>query len=481
MSLDASSGKSKKFAYSIEKKLTRPDGSVSLGRAGKIETPHGVVLTPAFITVGTKATVKALTSEQVGGVGGSATASVGAQAVLANTYHLYLQPGHELLEKAGGLGKFMDWNGPTFTDSGGFQVFSLGAAFSGFDHIEGASGKAGDAMGVAGAPKMKNRAGMSKISVRGADAQSGDPVGPDGAAPRDTFAKIDEEGVTFRSVIDGSDHRFTPERSIAIQHAIGADIMFAFDECTSPLASREYQLAAMDRTHRWAQRCIDEHDRAGRISSATGTQQALFGVVQGGRFEDLRKESARIIGSMKGTIQNPDGTTTESEGFDGFGIGGSFEKEDIYTAVGWVNEILPENKPRHLLGIGEPEDLFGGVEHGADTFDCVAPTRIARHGTLYTTRGKIHIKNEKYENLLGPFDADETGKSLCDCYTCTHHTAAYLAHLFKAHEMLAGTLASIHNLHFITKLVADIRASIISDTFFDFKKAFLEKYLGIKQ
>lgn len=388
--------------FKIEKELGN-----GRGRVGKIETAHGVIETPAFIVVGTKATVKALTPEQV--------SSLGAEAILANTYHLYLQPGDEILKKAGGLNKFINWPGPTFTDSGGFQVFSL---------------RGGSA---------------SKI---GSDQIEEDK------SVHEKLVKIDEEGVTFKSIIDGSTHRFTPEKSIEIQHDIGADIIFAFDECTSPHAKYEYQREAMDRTHRWAKRSLDFHKKN------STNRQALFGIVQGGRHKDLRKESAKIIGDME---------------FNGFGIGGSFDKEDIYTAVGWVNDILPKNKPRHLLGIGEPVDLFGGIENGVDTFDCVTPTRIARNGSLYTLNGRINILNSEYINNFEKIDQD------CSCYTCKNYTLAYLSHLFRAKEMLGATLASIHNLYFIVNLVKDIRKSILDDKFFEFKTKFLSAYIHVER
>ncbi len=389
--------------FSIEKELGN-----GRGRVGTIDTMHGSIQTPAFIVVGTKATVKALTPEQV--------SNLGAQAVLANTYHLYLQPGDARLAKAGGLHNFMNWHGPTFTDSGGFQAFSLGAAFN-------------------------NNA--SKIADRNTEVGRGDEE------QVEKFAKVTEEGVEFKSIIDGSTHFFTPEKSMEIQHNIGADIIFAFDECTSPHASYEYQKEAMDRTHRWAQRSLEYHQKN------NGASQALFGIVQGGRYEDLRKESAKTIGAMD---------------FDGFGIGGSFDKEDIYTAVGWVNDVLPKGKPRHLLGIGEPTDLFGGIENGIDTFDCVTPTRIARNGSLYTRNGKINILNAKYTEDFTKVDSE------CSCYTCTHYTSAYLSHLFRAKEMLAATLASIHNLYFIVNLVKEIRQSMLEGTFFEFKTKFLSAY-----
>ena len=401
--------------FSIDKKL--PNGR---GRAGKIQTAHGVIETPAFIVVGTKATVKALTPEQV--------ASLGAEAVLANTYHLYLEPGEEVMKKAGGLHSFMNWQGPTFTDSGGFQAFSLGAAFD-------------------------NKVG--KISKKGSEVKSttkAEEKDDDERSAHSAMAKVDEDGVTFKSIIDGSSHRFTPERSIEIQHNIGADILFAFDECTSPHASYEYQREAMDRTHRWAKRSLDYH-LAHKKEQAF--PQSLFGIVQGGRHKDLRKESAAIIGKMD---------------FDGFGIGGSFDKEDLHTAVGWVADELPEGKPRHLLGIGEPLDLILGIENGMDTFDCVAPTRIARNGSLYTATGKVNILNAEYKTDFAPIEKE------CGCYTCTHYTRAYLAHLFRAKEMMAATLASIHNLYFLVHLVKKARQAILDGTFSDYKEHFIKSY-----
>lgn len=390
------------FGFQIEKKL----GKFSLARAGVIHTPHGDIQTPAFITVGTKATVKALTPEQV--------KDIGAQAVLANTYHLYLEPGDELVRDAGGLGQFMHWDGPTFTDSGGFQVFSLGTAF----------GK-----------------GVSKV-VTGEVSEENENK------QHEQLAKIDDDGVTFKSYLNGSSHRFTPERSIQIQHNIGADIIFAFDECTSPTDGYEYQKESLERTHEWAKRSLDEHQRL-------DGPQSLYGVVQGGRFQDLREHSAQTLGVMD---------------FDGYGIGGSFTKDDIGTAVRWVTSILPDEKPRHLLGIGEPVDLFLGVENGIDTFDCVAPTRIGRNGALYTKDGRITITNAKFIRDFTPVDVE------CACYTCKNFTRAYLAHLFRAEEMLAATLASIHNLYFITNLVKHIRQSILDGNYDELKEYTLARF-----
>ncbi|MCE9628638.1 MAG: tRNA guanosine(34) transglycosylase Tgt [Candidatus Vogelbacteria bacterium] len=385
---------------------TLPNG---LGRAGVIHTPHGDIETPAFVVVGTKATVKALTPEQV--------ATLGTQVTLANTYHLYLQPGDEIVAQAGGLHCFMNWPGPMMTDSGGFQVFSLGAAYG-----EG---------------------GVTKFAKKGNQGVDRDPV--EVAAK---LAKIDDDGVTFRSHIDGSEHRFTPESSIKIQHNLGADIIFAFDECTSPNADYNYQKEAMNRTHAWAERSLAEHQRLG------DEKQGLFGIVQGGKYQDLREESARVIGGMD---------------FAGFGIGGSFDKEDIGQSVAVVNAILPADKPRHLLGIGEVEDLILGVENGIDTFDCVAPTRMARNGALQTKTGRINIRNAEYKADFTPIEAD------CGCYTCQNYTKAYLSHLFRAEEMVAGTLASIHNLYFSVNLVKQLRRAILDDNFEEVKNNILTR------
>lgn len=406
---------SKPIDFKIEKEIPG-----KLGRVGLLKTSHGEIKTPAFVPVATKGTLKSLTSEQL--------ESLGTQVTLSNTYHLYLQPGDELIAKAGGLHKFMNWNKPLMTDSGGFQVFSLGVAFG---------------------------SDLKKISgTRDSEIQlpSESETARDGREVSEHFkpAKIDENGVMFRSHIDGSAHYFTPQKSIEIQHNLGADIIFAFDECTAPNESDHYQARALDRTHRWARESLDFH-RSKEISE----NQAIFGIVQGGRVENLRKESARIIGEMD---------------FDGYGIGGSFQKEDMSSAVEWVNAILPKEKPRHLLGIGEPEDLFMAIERGCDLFDCVAPTRQARNGTLYTKVGKINILNAKFVEDL------EVIEKNCQCYTCKNYTKAYLNHLFKAKEMLASTLASIHNIYFITKLVDDIRQSILDGRFEEFKEEFLGGY-----
>ena len=399
----------KDFGFTLTNELDN-----GLGRAGIIHTPHGDIETPAFIVVGTKATVKALTPEQI--------ASTGAQAVLANAYHLYLQPGHDTIDKAGGLNSFMNWQKPSFTDSGGFQVLSLGVGY-----------------------KKVLAMDTSSVQTHMAVAKNGERL-----------AKVDDEGVTFKSHIDGSKHRFTPEVSMQIQHGIGADIMFAFDECTSIMQPYSYQVVALDRTHKWAIRCIDEHKRLTKERKGK-PYQALFGVIQGAHYENLRKEAATYMGSLD---------------FDGYGLGGAFEKENLGTIVKWVNEILPKGKPKHLLGLSEPDDIFIGIEYGADTFDCVSPARIGRNGSIYTLDGRFSIKKAIYAEDFTPLVDG------CDCYTCKNYTKAYVSHLFRAGERLAATLATIHNEHFIVKLVADIRASIIDATFNEFKETWLARYYG---
>jgi len=375
------------------------------GRAGVMRTPHGDIRTPAFTPVGTKATVKAVMPETM--------RDLGAQVILANAYHLYLQPGADIVEAAGGVGAFMGWGGPTITDSGGFQVLSLGVGF-------------------------KKILAMESSMVRSDDVI---------AEGKDRLAHVDDDGVTFKSHLDGSMHRFTPEVSMQVQHQLGADIIFAFDECTTLLNTREYQEVSVERTQRWAERCVAEHERLSQ-ERAGHSYQALFGVVQGAQYEDLRRKSARGLAALD---------------VDGFGIGGALEKDRLGTIVRWVAEELPEDRPRHLLGIGDPSDVFTAVENGADTFDCVAPSRNARNGTVYHPGRKFHLTNGRYRRDFGPID--ET----CDCYTCTHHTRAYLHHLFKAREMLASTLATIHNERYIVRLLDRIRDSIVDGTFADLR------------
>ncbi len=378
------------------------------GRTGVLSTPHGDIHTPAFVPVGTKATVKAVLPE--------AMSELGAQALLANAYHLYLQPGPDIVEAAGGLGRFMNWPGPTFTDSGGFQVLSLGAGFK------------------------KTLA----LDARGVTAD--DVIAPG----KDRLAVVDEDGVTFRSHLDGSTHRFTPEVSIRIQHQLGADIIFAFDELTTLMNSREYQEASLARTQAWAERCVAEHQRL-------GSTPQLFGVVQGAQHEDLRRRAARDLVALE---------------LDGFGIGGAIEKENLDRIIGWVVDELPEDRPRHLLGIGEPPDLFAAIEQGCDTFDCVQPSRVARGSRVYTARGRSNL------NVAGSRRRFEPIEDGCDCYTCRHYTVAYLHHLFKAKEYLAATLTTIHNERFIVRLVDDIRGAIETGDFAALKAEFLGGYAG---
>lgn len=402
------------FSFKVEKVLDN-----SMGRIGVIKTPHGSIKTPAFIAGGTKATVKSLTPEML--------QAIGCQAVLANTYHLILRPGADIINKAGGLAKFMHWDGPTFTDSGGFQVFSLGMAY---------------------------KKGIDKV----AHTTRGDKTAAQHS--KDQLATISNKQVEFRSHIDGKKLVMSPESSMQLQHKIGADIHFAFDEALAPLASRKYIAESVERTSAWAKRCLVEHDKQNKIHTKYKQPlQALFGIIQGARHEDLRRQSAKTIGSME---------------FDGFGIGGIYEPRDIATTMKWVLQELPTAKPRHLLGMGsQPADLFLGVEYGVDTFDCVAPTRQARNGSLYTKSGRINILNSKYIN-------DFTAVDDCQCYVCQNYTKAYLNHLFKSDEILATTLASIHNEYFVISTVDKIRSSIKDGTYFAYKKDFLTNYYGKK-
>ncbi len=340
-------------------------------RAGVFHTPHGDLLTPVFAPVGTQATVKAVTPDQLD--------ALGATLVLANTYHLYLRPGDDLVAEMGGLHEFMQWPKPMLTDSGGFQVFSL-----------------------------------AKIR------------------------EIDADGVTFRSHLDGSVHRFTPEKSIAIQENLGADIIMAFDECPPPY-DRAYNEEALARTHAWAERSLKAHKR---------TDQALFGIVQGGVFPDLREKSAAFIASL---------------GFPGHAIGGlsvGETKEEMYAMLDVVNAVLPPEKPRYLMGVGTPQDLIEGVRRGVDIFDCVLPTRLARHhAAMLANGGRLNMRRKEFAR--DPRPIDET----CTCYTCQHFSRAYIRHLIVAKEMLAATLLSIHNLHTLVQLAQEMREAIIAGRF----------------
>lgn len=352
-------------------------------RRGIVHTPHGDIQTPVFMPVGTQATVKAMRPEQV--------AEMGANIILSNTYHLYLRPGHELIKEAGGLHKFMNWDRAILTDSGGFQVFSLG--------------------------KLR---------------------------------KITEEGVRFQSHIDGSRHMLSPEKAIEIQNALGSDIMMAFDECAPYPADRRYVKDSLERTTRWLKRCKDAHKDI--------EKQSLFGIMQGGMYQDLRKQSAEEIVALD---------------LPGYAIGGlsvGEPKELMLEVLDYCVDYLPADKARYLMGVGSPDYLFEGVERGVDMFDCVLPTRIARHGMAMTSHGRVNIKNAKYERAFEPLDSE------CDCYTCRNYSKAYLRHLFKADEMLSSMLLSNHNLHFLLKMMENIRLSIEEERFTEYKEEFYNKY-----
>lgn len=407
------SGMDRPLSFSVDTRAGK-------ARAGTLTTPRGTIETPAFVPVGTKASVK--------GVLPSALKAMGAQAVLANTYHLYLQPGEQIVKEAGGVGEFMQWDGPAMTDSGGFQVFSLGAAF--------------------GRTITKIAKGEETPRDRGVSV-----FDEDIATQHGQLAVIDDEGVTFTSHHDGSLHRFTPERSIEIQHALGADMFFAFDECTAPTEPYDYQKEAMYRTHRWADRSLKAH----RQNLDANKKQAIFGIVQGGRHEDLRRESAREIASMD---------------FDGFGIGGSFSKEDMQGALQAAIPELPEEKPRHFLGIGEPGDLLLGIKEGMDLFDCVAATRQGRHGSIYTRRGVRHLRNGEFARDFTPLDPETVVPGT------EGFTRAYVSHLVRSKEMLGSIICSMHNLGFILALVDGARAALRNGTFDEYRESFVRDYYG---
>lgn len=406
-------------AFGFDLGTSLPNGH---GRTGTIRTPHGEIRTPAFVAVGTKATVKAVTPAHV--------EDLGAQAVLANAYHLYLQPGPEIVDEAGGLGRFMNWSGPTFTDSGGFQVMSLGAGFK-------------------------------KVLAMDTKGLQNDDVIAEGTTRR---AFVDEDGVTFFSHLNGDELRFTPEVSMQIQHQLGADIMFAFDELTTLMNTRAYQVESVERTRRWAERCLAEHERL-TLERADKPYQALFGVVQGAQYQDLRRAAARGLAE----------TEVQGRRFDGFGIGGALEKANLGTIVGWVSDELPVDKPRHLLGISEPDDFFTAIENGADTFDCVQPSRVARNAAIYTRDGRFNITRAENKRDFGPIEDD------CDCYTCQNFSRAYLHHLFKAKEMLSSTLATIHNERFTVRLVDEIREAIEAGRFEELREETLGRFYGTRQ
>ncbi len=355
-------------------------------RAGLFTTPHGTIPTPVFAPVGTQGTVKAVSPRDL--------RELGVSLVLANTYHLYLRPGDELIRDLGGLGRFMAWSGPLLTDSGGFQVFSLAS----------------------------NR-------------------------------QIDEDGVTFISHLDGSQHRFTPERSVEIQENLGADIIMCFDEC-SISNDRAAVEAALARTHAWAARCQ---------AAKTRHDQALFGIVQGGIYPDLREESARILGAYN---------------FPGYAIGGlavGETKEEMYATLDHTLLLLPADKPRYLMGVGSPEDLVHGVARGIDIFDCVLPTRIARNGAALTRRGRLNMRNARFAADPQPIESG------CACYACTTFSRAYIRHLVKANEILGHTLLTIHNIHLLQTLMNEMRRAILTGMFAAYATAFLETYKPVGQ
>ena len=356
-----------------------------LARAGNFSTPHGTIQTPIFAPVGTQATVKAVPPRDLH--------EMGAQLVLANTYHLHLRPGDELIRDLGGLHRFMGWDGPILTDSGGFQVFSL-------------------------------------TETR----------------------KMDADGVTFKAHLDGSLHRFTPELSIRIQHNLGADIIMAFDECPPP-TDRDYVRGSLERTHAWLARSVEEHARSGDPQ-----RQALFGIVQGGVFADLREQSARFVTSFD---------------LPGYAIGGlavGETKAQMYATLERTTPLLPKDRPRYLMGVGSPEDLVHGVARGVDIFDCVLPTRIARNGAALTRDGRLNMRNQKYAADPRPIEEG------CTCYTCTHFSRAYVRHLVKASEILGHYLLSVHNLHMLLTLMREMRAAILAGTFAEYAADFLARY-----
>lgn len=354
-------------------------------RAGIFHTPHGPIHTPVFAPVGTQATVKAVEPREL--------TELGASLLLANTYHLHLRPGDELIRDLGGLHQFMAWDGPILTDSGGFQVFSLAE-----------------------------------------------------------LNKIDSDGVTFRDHLGGSLRRLTPESSIQIQHHLGADVIMAFDQCPVP-DDRGVVEAAVERTHRWLIRSAEEHARSGDVS-----RQALFGIVQGGIFMDLRAASARFVSDVD---------------LPGYAVGGlavGETKAQMYTTLEQTTPLLPRHKPRYLMGVGSPEDLVHGVARGVDIFDCVLPTRVARNGAALTRQGRINMRNQQYAADPSPLEPG------CTCYTCTHFSRAYIRHLVRSSEILAHQLLSLHNLHLLLTLMREMRAAIFSGTFADYAAAFLEGY-----
>ncbi|MFH0867891.1 MAG: tRNA guanosine(34) transglycosylase Tgt [Candidatus Woesearchaeota archaeon] len=395
----------------------KTQSKASKARTGIIKTPHGIIHTPYFIPVATAATVRGLNQEDM--------KSINAEVLLANTYHLHLKPGDKIIKKLGNLHKFMNWNKPLFTDSGGFQAFSLGY---GMEH---------------NINKLGNIFPENKKTTD----------------KKENLAAIDDNGVTFKDPQSGKLVYLNPKKSIQIQQNLGADIILAFDECTSPLSDYNYTKKAMQRTHKWALESLKYHKK-----KASSTKQSLYGIIQGGEYKDLRLKSTKFTSSLN---------------FDGIAIGGSLgkSKEDMHKILDWVIPLLPENKPRHLLGIGNIEDLFECVEKGIDTFDCVAPTRIGRRGALFISpksggniknKFRINIKNSKYKLDKKPID------KTCNCLTCKNYSRAYLNHLYKSQELAYYKLASLHNVNFMMRLMEKIRDSIDNNTFSKLKKKWLK-------
>ncbi len=373
------------FGFKILKRSKK-----SRARLGVITTPHGDIETPSFIPVATRASVRTLDSVEI--------AELGSQALICNTYHLHIAPGEKIVKKGGGLHGFMNWNRPLMTDSGGFQVFSLGF---GRDH------------------------GMGKVLK----ADQGKTLKED-AQPHSV--RITQEGVHFRSPIDGTELYLDPKISIKIQESLGADIMFAFDECPSPLSTHEYMCKSIEKTHRWAQECLD---------AKRSKKQMLYGIVQGGAFKDLRIQSAGVIGGME---------------FDGFGIGGEFgyDKKSLQSVVSAVTDALPYDKPRHLLGIGHPEDFAYSIRSGADTFDCIAPTHYARRGIIFISKGRIDIKKRAFLKDQKPLD------SKCRCEVCKNYSRSYISHLIRGNDLTGMKLATMHNVYYFNTLARQLREKI---------------------
>jgi queuine tRNA-ribosyltransferase len=413
----------------------------SRARTGLIKTDHGAIQTPIFMPVGTQASVKTLDQTDL--------TTIGAQVILGNTYHLHLRPGEDLIAAQGGLHKFMSWDKPILTDSGGFQVFSLG------DQKNNKTKKQAPASAQS---RSRGENNLTPVVERSAltTGQAIEQLNNETTDKTDQgrLVEIDDDGVTFRSYIDGSEHRFTPETSIDIQHKLGADIIMAFDECTPDSAPEVYVREAMERTHRWAEKSLTAHKKNTRYH---GYSQFLFGIIQGAGYKHLREESARFISSLD---------------FDGIAIGGEsigYNMEATADILDWVSPLIPPNKPHYAMGVGlSPVDLLTAIEHGVDMFDCAAPTRLARHGMLLCfdpkNNHRLNIKNAAFAHDQSPPD------NLCTCSTCKTYSRSYLHHLFAANEMTGMRLASIHNLHFLLHLMRQAREAIANDSFLELKK-----------